>query len=78
MAGTGRPAPYPIPWPGHAVVVIPAADFAEQADWLARLCEMLEGRERPGCVKQLRMTERMKDYREFWDRAARAVAITGS
>ncbi len=57
----GRPVPYLVPWPGHAVVVVPAADFAELADWLAALCDLLEGRQRPGSVRQLRATERMKD-----------------
>lgn len=74
MTQPGRPSPHLIPWPGQAVVVIPAADFAELAVWLAALIDLLEGRERPGSVRQVAVTSRLRNYAGFMDRAAAAVS----
>jgi hypothetical protein len=73
----GRPSPHLISWPGQAVVVIPAADFAELAVWLAALIDALEGRERPGSVRQVAVTTRLREYAGFLDRAAAAVSRAG-
>ena len=77
MTQPGRPSPHLIPWPGQAVVVIPAADFAELAVWLAALIDLLEGRERPGSVRQVAVTRRLRNYAGFMDRAAAAVSRAG-
>ncbi len=77
MTQPGRPSPHLIPWPGQAVVVIPAADFAELAVWLAALIDLLEGRERPGSVRQVAVTSRLRNYAGFMDRAAAAVSRAG-